>query len=170
MEYRTAFDQATRKAGDYGLVVAIVDVVDPNTGDLDGKNIQVDYAQSDEDRLFLLAHLFGHCVQWNTSAGAREIGQAAYVPTTPDQFRAVQEYEKDASRYGLQLMHEAGVRELDRWLTDLWHADWLYLAHYYRTGEKKDPRSFLGGDPHPVLTPLAIPVFTPRIWPSRFAI
>ena len=44
----------------YEIPVVIGDVADPFTGDLDGEHIEVDYDQSCEDALFIIAHLFGH--------------------------------------------------------------------------------------------------------------
>ncbi|HET7711376.1 MAG TPA: hypothetical protein VFL80_05550, partial [Thermoanaerobaculia bacterium] len=46
----------------YEIPVIIGDVPDPFTGDLDGQEIEIDYDQSWEDALFILAHLFGHTV------------------------------------------------------------------------------------------------------------
>ena len=48
----------------YGIRIVTRDIPDPLTGDLDGAEIDIDYAVSPEQRLFLLAHLFGHTVQW----------------------------------------------------------------------------------------------------------
>ena len=49
----------------YELPVVITDVPHPFTGDLDGAEIRVDYDLSAEESVFILAHLFGHTVQWN---------------------------------------------------------------------------------------------------------
>ena len=48
---------------DYGIVVITRDIPDPLTGDLDGLEIHIDYSVTAEQRLFLLAHLFGHTFQ-----------------------------------------------------------------------------------------------------------
>jgi len=54
------------------------------------------------------------------------------------------------------------------WASDGWRADFEYLVHFYRTGEKKDMRSLLkrGGE---ALGPLAIPKFTPTKFASRWS-
>jgi hypothetical protein len=168
MDYASAFARASLAAEGRGIRVAIADVPDPNTGDLDGTNVIIDQAEPPEARLFLLAHLFGHCVQWNTSPESRRVGQATFVPTTPAEFAAVEEYEKQASRYGLQLLVDAGLAGLDRWLTDRWQADWRFLEHFYRTGERRLDLPI--PDRAPALEPLAIPDFVPARWPARFAI
>src|SRR6185436_20296871 len=68
----------------YDLPVVIRDVTDPFTGDLDGAHIEVDYDQSCEDALFIVAHLFGHTVQWNTDPRARAIGTARVEKPTEE--------------------------------------------------------------------------------------
>lgn len=168
-DFAAAFGRTAQAAARYGLAVEIADVLDPNTGDLDGRTILIDHLLSDEDRLFILVHLFGHCVQWNVSPEARTIGLDSFLPKTAEDFEAVRLYERDASAFGITLLHEAGVTDLDQWLTDLWHADWLFLQHFYRTGERLDPRSLLQPGITPTLPPLPIPVFEPKIWPKRYA-
>ena len=51
----------------YGIPVKINDVPSPVTGDLDGAEIHVDYREEIDGAVFILAHLFGHTVQWNLS-------------------------------------------------------------------------------------------------------
>lgn len=152
----------------YGVEVVISDVVDPNTGDFDGERILVDYEQDLEVALFVLVHLFGHTVQWNTSEAYRNLGLEVAVGKTPEELVAIHEYEQGATRLGIALLHQAGVRELDGWASDWWRADYEYLLHFYRTGEKLDVRSLLvrGGEP---LAPLPIPAFTPQRFASRFS-
>ncbi|MEZ4457643.1 MAG: hypothetical protein R2882_14010 [Gemmatimonadales bacterium] len=170
LDFGAALARTVARAESYGLAVEVVDVTDPNTGDLDGRTILLDHLLTEEEKLFLLLHLFGHCVQWNTSPEARSVGQAEFQPVTEEEYRAVFEYEKEASRFGLQLLLEAGVAGAERWLTDLWYADWLYLQHFYRTGERRDPGEFHRAGAHPLLDPREIPPFTPAVWPRRFAI
>jgi hypothetical protein len=54
-------------------------------------------------------------------------------------------------------------------VSDWWHADWKYLEHFYRTGEKLNFRSLLRPGEGEVLTPLPIPEFTPQKWISRWS-
>jgi hypothetical protein len=55
-------------------------------GDLDGLEIQVDYALTAEEGLFLLEHLFGQTVQWNANPAAFEIGRQYRPPVEEDLF------------------------------------------------------------------------------------
>lgn len=151
----------------YGIPVRIRDVPNPFTGDLDGAEIHVDHDQEVESAVFIIAHLFGHTVQWNTCEKARAIGYRLYVNATEEELAALTDYEIVACRYSLRLFHDAGVHDLDQWLSDFSACDLRYLMHFYRTGDKRDPMSFWE-DGTPVLTELAIPEFTPKKWVSRW--
>jgi hypothetical protein len=150
----------------YSVQVVISDVTDPFTGDLDGESIAVDYDQSCEDALFIIAHLLGHTVQWNTDLRARELGTAAVTSPSEAFLEELAAYERTACRYSLQLFHEAGVWDLDQWISDFAACDSAYLMHFYRTGRKLPFRSFWR-EGMPRIEPLAIPVFQPSRWLSR---
>lgn len=169
-DFKTAFDQVERRVEDrYGIPVSISDVLDPNTGDFDGLRIQVDYDQDLESALFVLVHLFGHTVQWNISEEYRVLGTDASTGKTDEMLARFYDYEKNATRYSLRLMHDAGVKDLDRWVSDWWAADWRYLKHFYRTGEKLDFKTLFEPGKGELLTPLDIPEFKPQRWLSRWS-
>jgi hypothetical protein len=149
--------------------VIISDVVDPFTGDLDGAEIRVDHAVSIQEAVFIIAHLFGHTVQWNTSERARAIGLAPFVknPTT-ELLEELEGYEREACCYSLQLFHEAGVGDLDQWLSDFAACDFAYLRHFYVHGKKAPFESFWQDD-QPLLEPRVIPPFQPVRWMSRWS-
>jgi hypothetical protein len=144
----------------YLIRVVTVDVPDPLTGDLDGAQIQIDFALSPEQRLFLLGHLFGHTVQWNVNPRAFEIGRQREPPVSEDDLPEVMEYERDAACYALGMFHQAGVSEVDNWFSDYAACDMAYLRHYYRTGEKGVFSSFWR-EGAPLIEALPTPVFTP---------
>lgn len=97
----------------YGIRVVTRDIPDPLTGDLDGSEIDIDYAVSPEQRLFLLAHLFGHTVQWNVDASKFEIGRQYRPPVDEGLIPAIIAYEREAACYGLALLHEIGITDID---------------------------------------------------------
>lgn len=168
--FKSAYDLVVQRIeARYGIPVSISDVLDPNTGDFDGLRILVDYDQDLESALFVVAHLFGHTVQWNISPEYREVGHDLSIGKGPEQLAKIYDYEKNATRMSLQLMHEAGITDLDQWLSDWWAADWRYLEHYYKTGEKLDFRKLLEPGKATPLTPIAIPPFTPQKWLSRWS-
>jgi hypothetical protein len=144
----------------YGVRVVTRDIPDPLIGDLDGSEIHIDFAVTPEQRLFLLAHLFGHTVQWNVSPAAFEIGKSRQPPVDEAVLPTLLAYEQEAAGYGLGLLHEAGIRQVDQWLSDYSACDLAYLAHFYRTGEKRDPMSFWQSGV-PIVEARAIPEFTP---------
>lgn len=151
----------------YGIPIRIRDVPNPFTGDLDGAEIHVDYAEDIESALFIIAHLFGHTVQWNTDEAAREIGYKLYPNPSAEMMKRLHDYEYEACRYSMQLFHEAGVKDLDQWLSDYSACDFRYLEHFYKTGEKPAFKTFWQ-DGGPLLSPKAIPAFSPTKWVSRW--
>jgi len=153
--------QVEQRLGDhYHVGVITRDIPDPLTGDLDGAEIHIDVAVTDEQRLFLLAHLFGHTVQWNTDPAAFELGRQYKPPVDERLYPAILNYESEAACYGLSLLHEVGITEIDQWFSNYTACDQAYLVHFYRTGEKGDFQSFWR-DAMPLLVAKAIPDFLP---------
>ena len=128
--------------GIYGVRVITRDIPQPLTGDLNGAEIHIDCAVPPEPRLFLLAHLFGHTVQWNVSPGAFELGQPQSPPVSEVCLPALMAYEAEAAGYALGLLHEVGITDVDQWFSDYAACDAAYLRHYYVTAEKRDFLSF----------------------------
>ncbi len=151
----------------YSLKVNVGPVIGSYTGQFDGKEIWVDLDKDAEGAVFILAHLFGHTVQWNLDEELRLLGLANSGVKEEDLPR-IYEYERQASQIGLALLEETGEFGLARWLTDRFGADWKFLAHFYRTGEKVRFESEAGAD-EPLLTSVPIPAFVPKRWPPRGA-
>ncbi|MFM9059040.1 MAG: hypothetical protein ACKOSQ_07950 [Planctomycetaceae bacterium] len=150
----------------YDVAIDVSDVPAPFKGDLDGRRIVVGRGSDPEERLFLVAHLFGHTVQWNTCDRSRRLGMT--MPSNPDAalLDALQAYEREACRYSQAALREAGVTAFDQWLADYSACDLAFLRHLYVTGERREFRRFwLAGQP--LIEPLAIPPFTPRCWRRR---
>jgi hypothetical protein len=165
---KRAFRDARARVEDYGIRVYVGDVPDPNTGTFDGADIGIDYANDLEMSLFVLVHLFGHTVQWNTIPGYRTLDERVrpFAPAAViDEARV---YEQNASRFGLQLLHEANVHDRDQWISDWWASDWAYLSTYYATG-KLPPWDDCRSTGHALLSPLPIPRFTPQRFHARYA-
>lgn len=159
---------AARISCRYGVAITAGDVNADFKGDLDGAEIVIASGSDAETTLFLLAHLFGHTVQWNTSETARRIGFAATPGTSQEWPADLETYEREACRYGQTLLHDASIRGLDQWLADYAACDAAYLRHFYATGSRGDFFSFWRPG-QPLLEPLAIPAFTPRRWRRRSA-
>jgi hypothetical protein len=165
---KESFRRARARVESYGVRVYIGDVQDPNTGIFDGAEIGIDYANDLEMSLFVLVHLFGHTVQWNTVAAYRTIDQRARPGASAEVLEEARTYELNASRYGLQLLHECNIQDRDRWISDWWASDWKYLSTFYQTGKLPEWHSCRSTG-HALLTPLAIPSFTPHRYYSRYA-
>jgi hypothetical protein len=144
----------------YRIPVVTCDIPDPLTGDLDGREIDIDYAVTAEQRLFLLGHLFGHTVQWNRDPGAFEIGRIYKPPVEENLIPSVIAYEGEAASYGLAMLHEAGITTVDGWFSDYTACDQAYLLHFYRTGEKTHFQNFWR-EGCPLVEPKPVPPFTP---------
>src|SRR5579863_8386330 len=97
----------------HGIRVLTTDVPDPLTGDLNGLEIQIDYAVTPEQRLFLLLHLFGHTVQWNVNPRSYEIGRPRVPPVDVQLLPEIVEYEREAASYALAILLETGITGLD---------------------------------------------------------
>ncbi|MEI9811603.1 MAG: hypothetical protein WDO18_02525 [Acidobacteriota bacterium] len=151
----------------HGIRVVTRDVEDPLIGDLDGAEIHIDYAVSPEQRLFLLAHLFGHTVQWNANPNGVELGRPRRPPVPASEIPALMEYERQAASYALSMLHEIGITDVDQWLSDFTACDTAYLQHFYVTGEKRDFQSFWRIGTR-TIDPTPIPEFRPakRAWRS----
>jgi hypothetical protein len=145
----------------YRIPVLFIDVPDPFVGDLDGEEIWIDNLQTLEIMLFNLIHLFGHTVQWNLLGQASEIGNKAPGEYTEADLSEVARYERDASCYGLELLHDLGIHDLDAWLTSFSASDVAYLIHYYKTGQKVHPQE-MESSGEGLLAPLRIPAFSPK--------
>jgi hypothetical protein len=168
LSLKDAFRRARDKVESYGVRVYIGDVKDPNTGIFDGSEIGIDYANDLEMSLFVLVHLFGHTVQWNTVAAYRTIDTRVKPGAPPEVIEEARVYEENASRYGLQLLHEAGVTDRDVWISDWRGSDWKYLSTYYSTG-KLPTWAACRSTGHTPIEPMPIPAFTPHRYYTRYA-
>jgi hypothetical protein len=165
---KETFRRARAQVESYGVRVYIGDVQDPNTGIFDGAEIGIDYANDLEMSLFVLVHLFGHTVQWNTVASYRTIDQRAKPGAAPEVIEEARSYEMNASRYGLALLHQANIRDRDQWISDWWASDWQYLSTYYKTGKLPGWDSCRSTG-HALIAPLEIPAFVPHRYYTRYA-
>jgi hypothetical protein len=139
----------------------------PKVGIFDGLKITIDPAVGFEMQCFLVLHLFGHTVQWIAPSyrpeivGVTDIDLEVYLG-------ALERYERNAARFGLQLLHEAGVTDLDRWYCDFAETDWKYVDTFYRTGTIPSWDHCVVRGARPV-DPMPIPPLEPRPVEVRYA-
>ncbi|MEX0642616.1 MAG: hypothetical protein WD468_07935 [Pirellulales bacterium] len=123
--------RATSGIVKYSFAIEYRDLEPPRTGIFDGLRLVIDPDVAFEMQCFVVLHLFGHSVQW--VAPSLEHKLAALQSTSDKQrFMAIlQAYEYEAATFGLQLMHEVGIRHLDQWYSDFVETDWRYVERFY---------------------------------------
>lgn len=150
----------------YGVRLVDCEMPPPFLSDLDGEQIQIDPAVGPCGRLFLIAHLFGHTVQWNLdpSWAAKSFQPVLEEPV----IQMLADYECEAAAYGLTLLHQAGLTQIDFWFSNYSRCDLEYLSNFYRTGFKTPFWSFWRSGA-PAVEPKPIPHFTPTrlVWRSE---
>jgi hypothetical protein len=48
--------------------------------------------------------------------------------------QVLHDYEFEAAGFGMQLIHELEVVQLEQWYSDFVETDWRYVERYYATG------------------------------------
>ncbi len=139
----------------------------PKLGIFDGLKITIDPAVDFEMQCFLVLHLFGHSVQWVAPSYRPEIAGVSDKDLEV-YLDALEQYERNAARFGLQLLHEAGVTDLDPWYFDFAETDWKYVDTFYRTGTIPRWETCVVRAAKPV-DPLPIPTLEPRLVEVRYA-
>jgi len=136
------FTEVLKKVLQYTKDVLRLEVIDTSEldpyfkGDLDGLRIWIASALDDEEELFNVLHLVGHSIQWNLSKELRTLGSVLHERPGDQLLRQLQEYEWEANCFGFSILHLVGVHDLDKWLSEEYRMDMLYLTHFYKTGEK----------------------------------
>jgi hypothetical protein len=157
----------TARVVTYGLGLEYRPLERPKLGIFDGRKMTIDPAVPFEMQCFLVLHLFGHSVQWVAPSyrpeilGVKEDDLEVYLET-------LERYERNAARFGLQLLHEAGINDLDSWFFDFAETDWKYVETFYRKGSIPSWESCITQDA-PAVDPLPIPPLEPRLVEERFA-
>ena len=160
--------KATSAIVKYGFAVEYRDLDAPRTGIFDGLRISIDPDVDFEMQCFILLHLFGHSIQWTAPSLA---GKLAALKDSTDKavfMRALHEYEFEAARFGMQLLREIGVRDLDQWYSDFVGTDWRYVERYYKTGEIPPWHECLVHN-QPLIEPLPIPQIERKLVEVRYA-
>jgi hypothetical protein len=115
-----------------GFAIEYRDLDPPRTGIFDGLKIVIDPDVDFEMQCFVLLHLFGHSVQWVAPSLVHKLDA---LQNTADKDRFLQvlhDYEHQAAAFGLRLLHEIGINDLDAWFSDFVATDWRYVERYYR--------------------------------------
>lgn len=152
----------------YGFRLAYADLEPPRTGIFDGLEIVIDPDVSFEMQCFVLLHLFGHSVQWVAPALADVVEALQTTAELPAFMQTLHHYELQAGRLGMQLLHEAGIHDLDDWYSDFVLTDWHYVERFYQTGTIPPWEECLT-QASELLVPLPIPPLKHRRVEVRYA-
>lgn len=152
----------------YGFTIQLLDLEPPRTGTFDGLTITIDPDVDFEMQCFILLHLFGHSVQWVAPSLEHTLEDLQNTDNKEHFLTALRQYEFDAARLGMQLMHECGIENLDQWYSDFVETDWRYVRHFYLHDEIPDWETCRASQ-CPLITPTPIPALQHRQVDVRFA-
>jgi hypothetical protein len=152
----------------YGFAIEYRDLEPPRTGIFDGLRIVLDPDVDFEMQCFILLHLFGHSVQWVAPSIEHKLDPLQHTPERDRFMQVLKAYEFEAARFGRQLMHEAGVDDLEQWYSDFVATDWTYVERYYQT-DALPPWHECIVEGQPLIEPLPIPPLKHRQVEVRFA-
>src|SRR6266446_4841213 len=114
----------TSKIVKYGFAIEYRDLEPPRTGIFDGLRLTLDPDVDFEMQCFVLLHLFGHSVQWVAPSLADKLALLQHTADRAAFMGILHAYEFEAAGFGMQLMREAGVYDLDQWFSDFAATDW----------------------------------------------
>ena len=168
-DYKTAYETVISRLENHYHIPVDTDASlgEGDTGDFDGSKIMIDKKLDTETALFVLLHVFGHTVQWCISDELRKLGLETVNSATDEQLEKIFVYEREASQYGLELLIDSGITDMDRWISIWWYSDWAWLSHFYKTGEKLDPVQ-VQKDTDPTTVPSLVPLVIPHFEPQQF--
>lgn len=159
---------ATSRIVKYGFEIRYADLEPPRTGTFDGLTITIDPDVGFEMQCFILLHLFGHSVQWVAPALQGKLDDLQNTPDRKRFLKVLRDYEFQAAQYGIALLHEVGVTDLDQWYSDFVETDWKYVRHYYVEGHIPKWEACRSTDAD-IVEPQTIPALEHRRVAVRFA-
>ena len=152
----------------HGFVIEYRDLELPRTGIFDGIRIVIDPDVDFEMQCFLLLHLFGHSVQWVAPSLEHTLADLRNTLDRDRFMQALRNYEFQAARFGMQLLHEVGVITLDQWYSDFVETDWRYVERFYKTNQLGDWHDCVASGAS-LITPASIPELHHHEVEVRFA-
>lgn len=161
----------------YNIAVYESEVVDLDEfiGSFNGKNITVKKGLNFDHKLFLILHLFGHCVQWCGLNQEKYLDIPETLPinndgeVSPEKLNKLREYEAEAAGFAVQLLNDALNINLSQWFADWSHADWDYFVKITSLSNKPkslDLKIQFGTD---LISPKMIPNIKLREIPPQYA-
>jgi hypothetical protein len=152
----------------HGFALEYRDLEPPRTGIFDGLQIVIDPDVQFEMQCFVLLHLFGHSVQWVAPSLEHKLAPLQNTADKEQFMQVLHDYEFEAAVYGLELLHQTGIRELDQWYSDFVETDWRYVERFYRE-DRIPPWEECVVRNRPLLQPAPIPSLQHRRVEVRYA-
>ena len=152
----------------YGFVIEYSDLEPPRTGIFNGHKLVIDPDVGFEMQCFILLHLFGHSVQWVAPSLEHKLAALTETKEKEAFLQVLHDYEYEAARFGLQLLHQANIRDLDAWYSDFVATDWKYVERFYRE-DRLPPWDECVVHSAPPIEALAIPPLVQRQVQVRYA-
>src|SRR4029079_11575870 len=125
--------KATSAIVKYGFIIEYRGLEPPRTGIFDGLRISIDPDVDFEMQCFILLHLFGHSIQWTAPSLAAQLTALKGTSAKIAFMSFLHNCEYQGARFGMRLMREAGIHDLDQWYSDFVGSDWRYVERYYET-------------------------------------
>lgn len=160
--------RTTSKIVKYGFEIRYADLEPPRTGTFNGRVITIDPDVGFEMQCFILLHLFGHSVQWVAPSLEGSLQDLQNTKDKDHFLMELRKYEFEAARFGMQLLHEVGVMDLDQWYSDFVETDWVYVRDFYINDEIPE-WSACKSTTTEIIEPLEIPELHHREVAVRFA-
>lgn len=151
-----------------GFAVEYRDLDPPRTGIFDGLRIVLDPDVGFEMQCFILLHLFGHSVQWVAPSLEHKLSALQHTAEKERFLEVLHDYEREAAGFGMQLLHELGVTDLDAWFSDFVATDWRYVERFYRE-DRLPPWEECVQTDVALVAPTPIPPLVQRLVEVRFA-
>lgn len=160
--------RTTSKIVKYGFEIRYDDLEPPRTGTFNGRTITIDPDVSFEMQCFILLHLFGHSVQWVAPSLEGTLDDLQNTKDKDHFLTVLRHYEVEAAQFGMHLLHEVGITDLDQWYSDFVETDWKYVRHYYVEGHIPDWETCRSTGAE-MIQPIPIPELQHREVAVRFA-
>lgn len=144
---------------------------DKYLGGYDGKCIYVKECISEEYKLFLIAHLFGHTVQLGSTDKYNNIESELPISSKKNkELISLKEYEEEAASYAIFLLNNSLDVDMQQWFSDWSAADWEYFIKIKDLDQKKENNNKLKlvyGKP--LIESKAIPDFKVEKFETKYA-
>lgn len=150
VDFARVLKKAAEQLQQAGLNIAFLDeeIVDadkhiPAKGYFLNKNIYIQNSLSDDLKLYVLLHSYGHIAQWHFDQGLISLSDKLNTIDVKDiEVEEHYEHEVDTLHYCFHLLSEIGEYTLAPWLIQYFNADMLYMSAYFKDAHLPNEKVF----------------------------